>query len=75
MKQSVQESLFKSVKAFFIALNNLQLEYNFFSDNSVKATIQLLFGMSLLYKSDNKGKVTEEYLISNKKQKRDLKIL
>ena len=62
----MNKSVETSFKTFDLCLTKLQSKYNYFPENFVKATIQILYGVGLF---DKKGKKTKSCTISDENWK------
>ena len=64
---SLDESVEAYLKAFVMSLNILQLKNKNFLDTSVKAKIQILYGVSIIDKSEKGDDFLQDFFTFNKR--------
>ena len=62
-----------SLKTLDMSLKNFYFEYNSSIDNSVKATIQVLYDVGLFDRFENRDEVFTEFNTCNKRQRGNFK--
>ena len=71
---SLKESVESSLNAFDISLSNLQSEKKSFIDNSVNATIQILYDRGLFDRLENKDEIVKDNITFKKRQRGQLEL-